>query len=86
MTKRKFYRTVIQVEILSEEPYEGDDLETIKYDITEGHCSGILKDEVRNEVKNGKEMARLLLDQGSDPEFFQIDEEGNDVGIEVIWG
>jgi len=77
-SKRKFYRTVIQIEILSEEPYEGDDLENILYDITDGDCSGQISDVVRNEVKNGKEMAGLLIAQGSDPEFFQINEDGDE--------
>ena len=79
MTKLKFYRTVVQIEILSEEPYECDDLEGIAYDITEGHCSGEIKDVVRNEEKTGKEMADLLISQGSDPGFFEIDAEGNDL-------
>jgi len=78
MTKRKFYRTVVQIEILSEEPYEGSDLASIMYDITEGHCSGEVENIARNEEKNGKEMADLLIAQRSDPEFFQLDEEGND--------
>jgi hypothetical protein len=79
MTDRKFYRTVIQIEILSEEPYEGGDLDTIKYDITEGHCSGRLKDVVRSEEKNGKEMAGLLCEQASDPEFFMLTKDGEDL-------
>jgi hypothetical protein len=79
MTKRKFYRTVIQIEILSEEPYECDALEDVTYDITEGHCSGELKDVVRNEEKTGKEMAALLVAQRSDPEFFQLTEDGEDL-------
>ena len=78
MTKRKFYRTVVQIEILSEDPYKETDLGEIMYDITEGHCSGEAKDVVRNEEKNGKEMAALLKAQRSDPEFFMLDEEGND--------
>ena len=77
-SKRKFYRTVIQVEILSEEPYSGNDLETIQYDITDGHCSGKIIDIERNQEKTGQEMAGLSKEQGSDPEFFQLDENGND--------
>ena len=79
MTKRKFYRTTIQIEILSEEPYTSVSLEDINYDITDGHCSGELKDVVRNEEKSGKEMAALLMAQRSDPEFFQLTEDGEDL-------
>jgi hypothetical protein len=79
MSKRKFYRTVIQIEILSEDPYETNDLNTIEYDITEGRCSGNAKDIIRNEVKNGKEMADLLTAQGSAPEFFNLNDAGENV-------
>lgn len=75
---RKFYRTVVQVEVLSEEPYLEDDLETIVDDIVIGDCSGKSVDVVRNEVVDGKQMAALLRAQGSDPGFFMIDDDGND--------
>lgn len=77
--KRKFYRTVIQVEILSEEPYEGDDLNTIASDTDTGDCSGQITDIERNQEVTGKEMVALLQKQGSDSEFFQLDAEGNDL-------
>jgi hypothetical protein len=75
---KKFYRTVMQVEILSEdEPYgEGVSLEEINYAITEGHCSGVIKCESSLEV-TPKQMASLLIAQGSDPEFMQLDKNGN---------
>ena len=81
MTIRKFYRTVIQVEILSEEPYHlgSKDLDDIRFDIIEGDCSGAITDIVINEQLDGKQVALALQNQGSDPEFFQIDEEGNDI-------
>ena len=31
------------------------------------------------EVVDGPTMAKLLLNQGSDPDFFQLDDDGNDV-------
>ena len=77
-SKRKFYRTVVQIEILSDEPYEGDDLDTIHYDITEGDCSGKLGDVVSNEEVDGPTMAKLLLSQDSDPGFFDLTEDGED--------
>lgn len=81
-SKRKFYRTIIQIEILSDEPYEGDTLDMVQYDITEGHCSGQISDVVRNEEQDGKAMAKLLEEQRSDPEFFQLDSDGNDLDEE----
>jgi len=47
--------------------------------INNGDCSGRVTTIVDNEVKTGKEMAKLLKAQGSDPEFFQLDDEGNDL-------
>jgi hypothetical protein len=73
---KKFYRTVVQVEILSESPYESSDLEQIAADTDTGGCSGMVTDVVRNEEVDGKKMAELLRAQGSDPGFFQIDEDG----------
>ena len=61
--KTKYYRTVVMTEILFEEPYPDDaDLMSIADDI--------------NEEKNGKEIAQLLLSQGSDPGFFMLTEDG----------
>jgi len=76
-TSQKFYRTVIQIEILSEEPYKTENILNISHDITEGHYSGSLTDIVRNEEKSGKEMADLLLAQHSDPGFFCLNEDGS---------
>lgn len=79
MTERKFYRQVVTVEILSEELKDFDnDLEAIAAAITDGDCSGVVSVEVSDEV-DGLAMARLLAAQGSDPGFFMLDEEGNDV-------
>jgi hypothetical protein len=80
MTTRKFYRTVVQVEVLSEEPLGNDesiDLSVLAYQITDGDFSGSISIPTIEEV-NGKRIADLLLSQGSDPEFFQVDSEGND--------
>ncbi len=81
-SKRKFYRTVYQIEVLSEEKFDnegGMSLTDIDNAITDGDCSGRVKFIVNNEEKTGKEMAELLKEQGSDPEFFQLDENGNDL-------
>ena len=82
--KKKLYRTVIQIEVLSDEPYEGNDLETIAYDITDGHCSGLLSDVVRNEEITGEDAVKQVKEHGSDPEFFEMDEEGNELEEDYI--
>ena len=87
MTKRKFYKTVVQVTILSEEPYIFDSSENeqsdamlcgIATDICSGPCVGDIKVISHDEEKTGKEMADLLYKAGSEPGFFQLDDEGND--------
>jgi hypothetical protein len=78
MTERNFYRTVIHVEVLSEEPYVFDgNLVDVANDISSGDCSGVART-IQEEKCNGARIAQLLIAQGSDPEFFGVDENGND--------
>lgn len=73
------HRTIIRVELLSDRPWSDEDLydlATIDYAMTEGDTSGIVKT-ISREILTGKEMADALLDQGSDPEFLGLDEDGN---------
>lgn len=78
MTKRKFYRTVFTVEVLSEEPFgDGVDLVDLKYMINEGDCSGCIRQSDPEEL-DGLRAARALEKQHSDPGFFRLDEDGND--------
>jgi hypothetical protein len=80
--KRKFYRTVYQVEVLSEEKFDesgGLSLTDIDEEITIGHSSGRVIKLIDNEEKTGPEMVALLQNQGSDPEFFRLDKKGNDL-------
>jgi len=74
MSKRKFYRTVFQYEVLSEEPLpDCMTLEQISYETMEGHCSGMFLETTKQEV-TARSMVTLLLAQGSDPEFFGLQE------------
>lgn len=75
-----YYRTVIKVEVLSESPLDADmvSLDDISYFITFGNCSGLVTQESAEEV-DAPTMARLLLAQGSDPEFFGLNEAGEEV-------
>lgn len=79
MTKRKFHRYVVRVEILSEDELNlsAMGLSGISYAITEGDCSGDYEIAEHQKV-DGATMAKLLIAQGSDPGFFQLTENGND--------
>ncbi len=72
--KKKFYRTVISIEVLSEKPYDFNSLEDTCYDIMDGECSGKIKVVSKEEVYEEK-MKKLLIAQGSDPDFFMLDGE-----------
>jgi len=81
-SKRKFYRVVFQTEVLidTESTFNDTpnwDLESVHYEITNGGCSGNIQIVESQEV-SAPDMAQMLLKQGSDPEFFSIDEDGND--------
>lgn len=77
-SKRKFYKTVLKVEVLSEEPFMCEDLGQVGYAITEGDCSGVMYRGGSRKI-SAKTMAKELVKQGSDPEFFGLDDKGNDL-------
>lgn len=80
MAKKKIYKSVLRVEILSEEPIKDCvELNGVHWQITNGDWSGAMDWESHNAELVGKEGAKALMDQGSDPEFFQMDEDGNDI-------
>lgn len=77
--KKIIYKTTIVVTVLSDEPFEGyDSLSDIGYVITEGDCSGDFKTTNVEEL-TGKEAVEAIESQSSDPEFFGLDEEGNEI-------
>lgn len=77
---KKFYKSIIQVEVLSENApmssFCGEDLDNIHWQITYGDCSGATKIVSETEL-SGKEMAEALLHQGSDPSFFGLNNDGS---------
>jgi hypothetical protein len=79
-SKRKFYRTTITVTVLSENgPVDqGTPLEDISAEIDSGSCVGQVKI-AKTEKLTGLQMARATHRLSSDPEFFQLDENGNDL-------
>lgn len=79
MSTRKFYKTVFQIEVLSEEPINDCvSLEQLSREIECGDFSGQIE-RINSEELSGEGMANLLLKQGSDTEFFMLDENGNDI-------
>ena len=73
-----YHRTVLRVEVLSQEPLGDMSLERIAEEITTGDYSGRVSTVYAIEV-SGPTMASLLTEQGSDPEFFGLDEHGQEV-------
>jgi hypothetical protein len=67
MTKQKYYRTIITVEILSDYPYSVDTLAHVGYDVTEGDVSGSITEKCEEITRD--EMKKALIAQGSDPNF-----------------
>jgi hypothetical protein len=77
-TEQKFYRTVFEVEVLSEEPiHPAQDFEHTWQECIDGEYSGAAK-VVSEEQVDGARMAKLLEEQGSAPSFFQLSETGED--------
>ncbi len=77
--KRKFYRRVFHVEVLSEEPINPEmDIDEVLALCSDGPCSGDIKFDEETEV-DGPEMAKLLIAQRSDPGFFNLTEDGEDL-------
>jgi hypothetical protein len=74
---RTFYKTVIRVVVLSEEPYRLGDLYNVHYDITDGGCSGEFEITDYAEV-DGPTIAWLLEKQGSEPGYFGLTTTGED--------
>jgi len=79
-SERKFYVTTITVTVLSEEPYTFDSLHDVWYNSNYGETSAAYTSTSR-EV-GGEEMAKLLTEQGSDPEFFRLTIDGMDLSDE----
>ena len=82
-TKKRIYKTVISYTILSEEPYNPMSLGEIEEDCGGGDCiGGNFKTTVLNQELIGKKAVEQISELGSDPEFFQMDCEGNDISDE----
>ena len=67
MTKRRFFRTVIELEVLSEEQPVGDcELGAIIYRISEGDCIGDSRLTSEEEISPAECARRLIAMRGSE--------------------
>ncbi len=71
---REYYQTMIFVQVLSENPLTNMTLHDVADEITTGDCSGKITGNVTK--VDGPTMAKLLREQGSDPEFFGLTDQG----------
>lgn len=81
MAKKKLYKTIVVFEIISEEPIDsGVSLETIAEETNTGSWSGrFIESEFDCTAIKGMEAVKAVKAQGSDVEFFQMDEKGNEL-------
>lgn len=77
---KKIYRTIIRYEILTEEPIVDEvGLDDIAYQCAHGDWSGRwLPAEENGTELTGKDAVEAIKAQGSEPEFFNMDDEGNE--------
>lgn len=82
-TKKMIYKTVISYTILSEEPYTNMSLSEIEDECSNGRfIGGEFKETILNQELIGKNAVEKITALGSDPEFFMMDCEGNDISEE----
>ena len=78
--KKIIYRSVIQIEVLSSEPIPDNwKINDIVDEYTDGQYSGVHEFKIKDKPVKGKKAVALILNQGSDPGFFFMDDKGNDI-------
>jgi hypothetical protein len=76
--KKTIYRSVFSFEVLSEEPIDTRKaFHEIVIETITGDMSGNTEVVKLNDAITGKRAATLTIAQGSDPEFFGMDKDGN---------
>jgi hypothetical protein len=75
MSHGRFCKTVIQVTVLSEGPFDYENLYDVYQEITNGEASGEVKT-VEACYLTGKQAAKELIAQGSDPSFLGLTPSG----------
>jgi hypothetical protein len=81
MALQPVYKHTIQVEVLTGSPenFDGMSLRAIGEEIINGDWSGTWTVTEGNVQLTGKAAVDAIREQGSDPEFFGMDEEGNEI-------
>lgn len=77
----EFYKTTFTFTVLSEEPIAYDSAPDLEWILTECDLGDyVLADENYKEKRlTGKQMANALIAAGSEPGFFRLDENGNEI-------
>jgi hypothetical protein len=78
MPRRQFYRTILQVTVLTEQPYQPQSLATVAEDIDTGDAPGKWA-LISQAPFTPQDAARELEQQGSDSEFFGLSPTGWDL-------
>lgn len=76
--KRKFYKAKIEIEVVAEEPIDFNDLRDLDYQMTMGDWCGSYRIKYHKKI-TPKQAAKETERFGSDPDFFQLDKNGNDL-------
>jgi hypothetical protein len=79
-----FYRSVVTVEVLSDEPLDFEDLLDLHYLVTDGPCSGDWH--IETEEVSREKMRVLLENQRSDPAFLLGEEWEEDQDLDKQQG
>lgn len=73
-----FYKTTFTYTVLSDSPLEGDmSLASIAEACDTGDCVGKFDGDWNVETLTGQQAADALYEAGSEPGFFQLDDDGN---------
>ncbi len=82
VSKRQFYKYEITICVLTEDPIPLSlSVEDIADEAMTGGYSMVSQKTSRTKI-DGPEVAKLLEGQGTEPEFFSLDAEGNDLDAE----
>lgn len=76
----KFYKAIVQVEVLSETPIDFENLATLASQMDDGDWVGTYKIKEHKTI-NSKQAVRNLRKVGSDPSFFMLDNKGKRLKI-----
>ena len=80
MAKKTIYKTVIMMEVLSDEPIPDNMTNSeIEYECTEGSYSGLNSVVIANKPIKGVAAVKEILKHGSSIDFFMMDEKGNEI-------